>query len=101
MRHTTAHNNGTLRQIINLEDLCVDSNSNTLYIVMELMECDLERLLASGHILTAGHVKVLLKQLLLGVQAVHRHGILRESATLQYVFTQFVFIPVRSPYTLS
>lgn len=67
------------QQIINLEDFFVDSNSSTLYIVMELMECDLKRVLASGQILTAKHVKVLLKQLLLGVQAMHRQGFLRES----------------------
>ena len=45
---------------------------------MELMECDLQRILASGQVLTAEHVKVLLKQLLLGVQAMHRQGFLRE-----------------------
>ncbi len=58
----------------------MDATSSTLYIVMELMECDLQRILASGQDLTTEHVQVLLKQLLLGVQAMHRHGILREGA---------------------
>ncbi|CAN0365076.1 unnamed protein product, partial [Ectocarpus sp. 12 AP-2014] len=62
--------------IINLEDLRVSTTSGTLYIVMELMECDLQRILTSGQILTVEHVKVILKQLLLGVQAMHHHGIL-------------------------
>ena len=44
---------------------------------MELMECDLQRVLASRQVLTEDHVKVLLKQLLLGVQAMHSHGIIR------------------------
>lgn len=67
-----------MQQIINIEDIRVDTHSGTLYIVMELMECDLQRVLASGQVLTAEHVQVLLKQLLLGVQAMHNHGILRE-----------------------
>eukprot|EP00903_Cladosiphon_okamuranus_P008871 g8493.t1 len=62
--------------IINLEDVRIASDLSTLYIVMELMECDLQRILASGQVLTADHVKVLLKQLLLGVQAMHRQGFL-------------------------
>lgn len=66
-----------LRQIISLEDVHVDASSDTLYIVMELMECDLHRVLASRQVLTVDHVKVLLKQLLLGVQAMHSHGIIR------------------------
>lgn len=56
----------------------MDSTTKTLYIVMELMECDLQRVLASGQILTMEHVKVLLKQLLLGVQAMHVRGVIRE-----------------------
>ena len=67
----------TLRQIISLEDVHVDASSDTLHIVMELMECDLQRVLASRQVLTVDHVKVLLKQLLLGVQAMHSHGIIR------------------------
>ncbi|CAN0466647.1 unnamed protein product, partial [Hapterophycus canaliculatus] len=63
-------------QILNVEDIRVDTDSVTIYIVMELMECDLQRVLASGQVLTADHVQVLLKQLLTGVQAVHCHGIL-------------------------
>ncbi|CBJ29861.1 Dihydrolipoamide S-acetyltransferase [Ectocarpus siliculosus] len=62
--------------IINLGDLRVSTTSGTLYIVIELMECDLQRILASGQVLTVEHVKVILKQLLLGVQAMHHHGIL-------------------------
>lgn len=65
-------------QIISLEDVRVDASAKTLYIVMELMECNLYRVLASGQILTAEHAKVLLKQLLLGVQAMHRLGLIRE-----------------------
>jgi len=73
-----------LQKIINLEDIRVDATSSTLYIVMELMECDLERILASGQDLSTEHVQVLLKQLLLGVQAMHHHGFLRERAYAQY-----------------
>lgn len=81
---------GTLEQIINLEDIWVNSNSNTLYIVLELMECNLERIFSSGHVLTAVHTKVLVKQLLLGVQAMHRHGILREGTASQDVYTAVI-----------
>lgn len=71
-------------QIIKLEDIRVSTTSGTLYVVMELMECDLQRILASGQVLTVEHVKVILKQLLLGVQAMHHHGILRERAPLYF-----------------
>lgn len=74
----------------------MDSNSSTLYIVLELMECNLERIFASGHVLSTVHMKVLLKQLLLGVQAMHRHGILREGATVQHA----VFTPIYSLHAL-
>lgn len=67
-----------IQQVISLEDVRMDASTETLYIVMELMECDLERVLASGQILTQKHVKVLLKQLLLGVQAMHLRGIIRK-----------------------
>lgn len=63
----------------------MDSNSSTLCVALELMESNLERIFALGHVLSAVHVKVLLKQLLLGVQAMHCHGILRKCATLQYI----------------
>lgn len=52
---------------------------------MELMACDLQRVLASRQVLTVDHVKVLLKQLLLGVQAMHSHGIIR-AYTLPHSF---------------
>lgn len=61
----------------------MDMETSTLYIVMELMECDLERVLASGQDLTHDHVQVLLKQLLLGIQAMHRHGIMRAYTTMR------------------
>ncbi|CAM9331285.1 unnamed protein product [Scytosiphon promiscuus] len=62
--------------IINVEDIRLDAQSGTLYIFVELMECDLRRVLASGRVLTTGHVQALLKQLLLGVHAMHCHDIL-------------------------
>lgn len=68
----------SLQQIISLEEVSLDAASDTLYIVMELMECDLQRVLASGQVLPGEHVQVMLKQLLLGVQAMHRHGIIRK-----------------------
>lgn len=77
----TIHPNN--QQIISLEDVRMDASAKALYIVMELMECDLERVLASRQSLTHRHVKVLLKQLLLGVQAMHLRGIIRESFLLR------------------
>lgn len=65
-------------QVIGLKDVRMDSSTKTLYIVMELMECDLQQVLASDQVMTTQHVKVLLKQLLLGVQAMHVRGVIRE-----------------------
>lgn len=55
----------------------MDERSSALYVMMELMDCDLQKILASGQLLAGQHVRVLLKQLLLGVQAMHHHGIIR------------------------
>ncbi|CAM9448174.1 unnamed protein product, partial [Phaeothamnion confervicola] len=62
--------------IITLLDLDLDKRGDALYIAMELMECDLHRIIHSGQSLTREHVQVLLKQLLLAVQAMHGHNIL-------------------------
>lgn len=82
-------------QIINLEDLRVSTTCGTLYLAMELMECDLQRILASGQVLSVENVKVILKQLLLGVQAMHHNGILRERSPLQF-FLSFSSARVRA-----
>lgn len=66
----------------------MNASNNTLYIVMELMECDLRSILSSGQILSGARVKVFLKQLLLGVQAMHRHGIIRKPTFSECSTTQ-------------
>ncbi|KAJ8603380.1 hypothetical protein CTAYLR_004283 [Chrysophaeum taylorii] len=63
--------------VITLVDsvLCPEG-SNDLFIVMELMESDLHRIIASKQVLTPAHVSCLSAQLLLGIQAMHSIGVL-------------------------
>ena len=70
MRLLSAHPN-----IITLKDVAVYP-SNDLFIVMELMESDLHRIITSKQVLTCAHVSCLTAQLLLGVQAMHGLGVL-------------------------
>lgn len=72
MRLLSGHPN-----IISLLDcvLCPD-DSKDLFIVMELMESDLHRIIASKQALTPAHVSCLTAQLLLGIQAMHSVGVL-------------------------
>lgn len=59
--------------IINLLDAVLGKD---LFIVMELMDSDLHRIITSKQPLTASHVSCLTAQLLLGIQAMHSLGVL-------------------------
>jgi len=49
---------------------------NELYLVMELMDSDLHQIIQSKQSLSESHHQCLMKQLLLGVQAMHKCGVL-------------------------
>jgi len=70
MRLLSAHPN-----IISLIDVVLQpEGSNDLFIIMELMESDLHRIITSKQVLTCAHVSCLMAQLLLGIQAMHSVG---------------------------
>lgn len=46
--------------------------------MMELMDCDLDHIIRSNQPLTEDHVKCFIKQLLEGVEAIHKAGIFRK-----------------------
>ena len=72
MRLLSAHPN-----IITLWEVSLcPRGSNDLFIIMELMESDLHRIITSKQVLTRAHVSCLTAQLLLGIQAMHRLGVL-------------------------
>lgn len=63
------------------------------------MECDLQRVLASDELLSVDQVQVLLKQLLLGVQAMHHHGIIRACMRVCLKMLKFCFSIIVRFYT--
>ena len=71
MRYMGAHEN-----IISLEDLVIRESSDELYIVMELLESDLHRVLQSKQPLSENHFRHFTFQLLCGLKHLHRHRII-------------------------
>lgn len=71
MRHMGKHEN-----IVTLLDLSVRETSDELYIVMELLDSDLHRIIQSKQPLTENHYKHFFHQLLSGVKYLHDNRII-------------------------
>ena len=71
MRHMGRHDN-----IISLEDLIIRENADELYIVMELLDSDLHRVLQSKQPLTESHFRTFMHQLFCGVKYLHDNRII-------------------------
>lgn len=71
MRHMGKHEN-----IISLRDLHVRDTADELYIVMELMDSDLHRVLQSTQVLSEAHLKYFLAQLICGTRYLHANRII-------------------------
>ncbi|KAJ0399005.1 hypothetical protein P43SY_008325 [Pythium insidiosum] len=71
MRCLGAHEN-----IISLKDLSMREDKDELYMMMELADTDLHRLIQSSCPLTEGHIRVIMFQILSGVKAMHDNGVL-------------------------
>jgi serine/threonine protein kinase len=71
MRHMGKHEN-----IVSLEDLMIRETSDELYIVMELLDSDLHKVLQSKQTLTEAHFKHFMFQLLCGVKYLHDNNII-------------------------
>lgn len=71
MRHMGKHEN-----IITLYDLHIRESADELYIVMELLDSDLHKVLQSPQKLTNGHFRHFLFQLLCGVKYLHDNRII-------------------------
>lgn len=69
MRHLGRHPN-----IISLKDLVVNPTDDELYVVMELMDTDLHRIIQSPQPLGDAHFKHFLYQLLRGLRFAHGYG---------------------------
>lgn len=61
--------------VISLYDLSVFEEKAELYMVMELMDCDMHRIIQSKQPLSEAHYKCFARQLLEGIHAMHRIGI--------------------------
>ena len=62
--------------VISLRGLSLNESEDELYIVMELMFSDLYRIIKHVKPLNAGQIKVILKQILKGLEALHSIGII-------------------------
>jgi serine/threonine protein kinase len=71
LRFLGAHEN-----IIKLEDLIVHEEEDALYIVMELMDADLHKVIQSSQELTESHHRAFMHQLLCGMKYMHDHQII-------------------------
>ena len=61
--------------VITLYDLSVNETKSELYMMMELMDCDLHQIIQSKQQLTEMHFKCFTKQMLEGIKAMHEIGI--------------------------
>ncbi|GMI13218.1 hypothetical protein TrVE_jg11028 [Triparma verrucosa] len=61
--------------VISLRDLNIVEANDELYIVMELMDSDLHKIIQSKQKLSHAHCQVLMKQILLGVNAMHKENV--------------------------
>ena len=64
--------------IITLYSLSLFEEKCELYMMMELMDCDLHRVIQSKQELTEAHIKCFAKQMLEGIKALHSVGVFRE-----------------------
>ncbi|KAJ0403438.1 hypothetical protein ATCC90586_001727 [Pythium insidiosum] len=62
--------------IISLHNLSVNLKDDELYLMMDLMDTDLHRVIQSSQSLSDSHVKYFLHQLLRGVKYLHDNGVL-------------------------
>lgn len=62
--------------VISLRGLSLNQSEDELYIIMELMFSDLYRIIKHVKPLNSGQVKVILKQILKGLEALHSIGII-------------------------
>jgi len=66
---------GSHPNIISLYDLSLFEDKAELYMMMELMDCDLHRIIQSKQSLTDMHFKCFAKQMLEGINAMHSVGV--------------------------
>mmetsp|Transcript_41101 Transcript_41101/g.109664 ORF Transcript_41101/g.109664 Transcript_41101/m.109664 type:complete len:262 (+) Transcript_41101:121-906(+) len=71
MRYLSAHPN-----IITMHDLFAETANDELYIVMELLDSDLHRIIQSPQPLTDAHHRYFMYQLLRGIAYLHDHNII-------------------------
>lgn len=64
------------QQIVSVHNLSTNVKDDELYIVMDLMDTDLHRVIQSSQPLSEAHVKFFLHQLLRGVKYLHDNGVL-------------------------
>lgn len=66
---------GSHPNIISLLDLSFNNDKGEVYMVMEYMDSDLQKIIESGQSLSEMHIKCFAKQLLEGINAMHKMGV--------------------------
>ena len=74
--------------VITLYDLSVNEAKSELYMMMELMDCDLHQIIQSKQPLTEMHHKCFTKQMLEGVKAMHDVGIFHRDLKVRMLRTR-------------
>jgi serine/threonine protein kinase len=85
MKHMGKHEN-----IISLEDIYVRAAADELYIIMELLDSDLHRILQSDQALSESHFKYFMHQLICGVKYLHSNRIIHRD--LKVYFNEFIVL---------
>lgn len=67
---------GIHENIITLEDLIVRETNDELYLILELLDSDLHRIIQSKQMLTSNHIKYFFFQLICGVKFLHDNRII-------------------------
>lgn len=82
--------------VISLYDLSLFDDKSELYMMMELMDCDLHRVISSKQPLSTKHFKCFTRQILEGIRAMHEVGVFHRDLKPGNIVSLSVVVPLVS-----